>query len=94
LLSSRIIPPKVPFLYLIIEQGFIEAEGEFYLVRKSPNRIVHGFGLGLCPYNQILDQCIRETLHISTKTKVKQNNHILETTNSRAIENVIEYFDK
>ena len=25
--------------------GFIEAEGSFYLVSKTPTRIVHGFGL-------------------------------------------------
>lgn len=73
--------------------GFIEAEGSFYLVKKDSNRIVHGFGL-----TQKLDKIVLESigilLHISTKVKYKDlyNHYILDTTNSRAIENIIEYF--
>jgi len=73
--------------------GFIEAEGSFYLVSKESTRIVHGFGL-----TQKLDSVVLEgikfILHISTdvKFKSKYNHYILDTTNSRAIENIIEYF--
>ena len=73
--------------------GFIEAEGSFYLVSKDPTRIVHGFGL-----TQKLDSIVLEgiklTLHIPTvvKFRAKHNFYLLDTTNSRAIENIIEYF--
>jgi LAGLIDADG DNA endonuclease family protein len=75
--------------------GFIEAEGSFYLVlrTKDPTRIVHGFGL-----TQKLDSIVLEgiklTLHLPTavKFRAKHNFYHLDTTNSRAIENIIEYF--
>jgi len=73
--------------------GFIEAEGSFYLTKKSPNRIVHGFGL-----TQKLDKVILEaiaiTLHIKNSVKFKELHgyYILDTTNSRAIENIIAFF--
>jgi len=73
--------------------GFIEAEGSFYLTNKDENRIVHGFGL-----TQKLDKIVLESigilLHISTKVRYKElyDHYILDTTNSRAIENIIEYF--
>lgn len=74
--------------------GFIEAEGSFYLVSKDYLRIVHGFGL-----TQKLDcvilQAIGLILHIPTKVKFKSNHnyYILDTTNSRAIKNIIDYFE-
>lgn len=73
--------------------GFIEAEGSFYLVSKDCTRIVHGFGL-----TQKLDSLVLEAigliLHIPTKVifKSKYNHYVLDTTNSRAIENIIKYF--
>jgi len=73
--------------------GFIEAEGSFYLVSKDLIRIVHGFGI-----TQKLDSVVLEaiglTLHIPTKVKFKSkhNHYALDTTNSRAIENIIKYF--
>jgi len=73
--------------------GFVEAEGSFYLVSKDANRIIHGFGI-----TQKLDgvvlEAIRHILHISTKVvyKEKYNHYMLDTTNSRAILNVSEYF--
>ena len=73
--------------------GFIEAEGSFYLVSKDSTRIVHGFGI-----TQKLDSVVLEgiklILHIPTtvKFKSKYNHYILDTTNSRAVENIIEYF--
>lgn len=74
--------------------GFIEAEGSFYLTKKDQNRIVHGFGL-----TQNIDKVVLESigilLHISTKVRYKElyGHYILDTTNSRAIENIIEYFN-
>jgi len=73
--------------------GFVEAEGSFYLVSKDTNRIVHGFGI-----TQKLDivvlEAIRHILHISTQVvyKEKYNHYMLDTTNSRGINNVSEYF--
>jgi hypothetical protein len=73
--------------------GFIEAEGSFYLTFHDSSRIVHGFGL-----TQKLDSIVLESigliLHIpnSVKYKEMQNYYILDTTNSRAIENIIYYF--
>jgi Cytochrome C and Quinol oxidase polypeptide I/LAGLIDADG endonuclease len=73
--------------------GFIEAEGSFYLVSKSSNRIVHGFGITQ-KLDRIVLEAIRQFLHISTKVvyKEKYNYYILDTTNSRAIENISKYF--
>ena len=73
--------------------GFIEAEGSFYLTSKDPNRIVHGFGL-----TQKLDKVVLKAigllLHISNPVRFKEiyNHYILDTTNSRAIQNIIDYF--
>lgn len=73
--------------------GFIEAEGSFYLVTKDANRIVHGFGITQ-KLDRIVLEGIRHILHISTKVvyKEKYNHHMIDTTNSRAIKNVSEYF--
>jgi hypothetical protein len=73
--------------------GFIEAEGSFYLVTKESTRIAHGFGLTQ-KLDSIVLQGIGLILHIPTnvKFKSKYNHYILDTTNSRAIENIINYF--
>lgn len=74
--------------------GFIEAEGSFYLTKKDSVRIVHGFGL-----TQKLDKIVLEgiglMLHINNPVRYKElhNHYILDTTNSRAIENIIEFFN-
>jgi len=75
--------------------GFIEAEGSFYLVSKDRTRIVHGFGVSQKLDPIVLESIIR-ILHIPTavKLKPKHNYYLLDTTNSRAIENIIEYFYK
>ena len=54
---------------------------------------MHGFGLTQKLDNVVLDG-IRFILHIPTKVKFKSkhNYYILDTTNSRAIENIISYF--
>lgn len=73
--------------------GFVEAEGSFYLVKKDSNRIVHGFGITQ-KLDRIVLEGIRHILHISTKVvyKNKYNHYMIDTTNSRAIQNIIEYF--
>lgn len=74
--------------------GFIEAaEGCFYLTNKDSKRIVHGFGL-----TQKLDKIVLEgiaiILHIKNHVRFRElhNYYILDTTNSRAIENIIVFF--
>lgn len=73
--------------------GFLEAEGSFYLVSKDSTRIVHGFGLTQKLDRIVLDS-IKHILHISSSVKYKEkhNYYILDTTNSRAIKNIINYF--
>jgi LAGLIDADG endonuclease len=71
--------------------GFTEAEGSFYIVKKDSLRLVHAFEI-----TQKLDiivlQSISMILGISVKKKKKHNTVI--TTNSRAINNIIEYYNK
>lgn len=73
--------------------GFIEAEGSFYLTKKDSNRIVHGFGLTQ-KLDKIVLQGIGLMLHINKPVIYKEiyNHYILDTTNSRAIENIIVFF--
>jgi len=73
--------------------GFVEAEGSFFLVRKDQNRIVHGFGISQ-KLDKVVLEGIRHILHISTKViyKEKYNYYMIDTTNSRAIKNISEYF--
>ena len=73
--------------------GFVEAEGSFYLVSKDSNRIVHGFGITQ-KLDRVVLEGIRHILHISTKVvyKEKHNYYMLDTTNSRAIKNISDYF--
>ncbi|MBJ6361999.1 hypothetical protein JFN88_12055, partial [Paenibacillus sp. MAHUQ-46] len=72
--------------------GFIEAEGSFYITKKEKNRFVHGFGITQKRDSHVLEN-IRKILHISTKVKYnKYQFYSLDTTNSRAIENIIQYF--
>lgn len=73
--------------------GFIEAEGSFYLTTKDSNRIVHGFGLTQ-KLDKIVLEAIGNILHIKNPVRYKElyNHYILDTTNSRAIENIIHFF--
>src|ERR1700709_830647 len=73
--------------------GFVEAEGSFYLVSKDANRIVHAFGISQ-KLDKIVLEGIRYVLHISTKVvfKEKHNYYMLDTTNSRAISNISDFF--
>jgi LAGLIDADG endonuclease len=72
--------------------GFTEADGSFYLVAKSSNRLVHAFEI-----TQKLDKivliAIKYVLGISTKVKEAKSGYFsIGTTNSRAIENIIKYY--
>jgi hypothetical protein len=72
--------------------GFTEAEGNFYLVNKSKNIIVHAFEI-----TQKLDKIvlisIKHILHISTNVQYnKTGYHTIFTTNSRAIDNIIKFY--
>ena len=74
--------------------GFTEAEGSFYLVNKTKDRIVHGFEI-----TQKLDEivliAIKYLLHIKAKVQFKKAGYYsISTTNSRSIENIIYYFQK
>lgn len=73
--------------------GFVEAEGSFYLTSKQSSRIVHGFGLTQ-KLDKIVLQAMGLILHIPNSVRFKEiyNHYILDTTNSRAIENIIAYF--
>jgi L-rhamnose isomerase len=74
--------------------GFIEAEGSFYLVSKDKTRIVHGFGISQ-KLDSIVLYGIRRILHISTAVIFKsKHNYYINTTNARAIENIIQYLHK
>ncbi|RYE15252.1 MAG: hypothetical protein EOP34_03935 [Rickettsiales bacterium] len=73
--------------------GFIEGEGSFYLVNKDKNRIAHGFGMSQ-KLDFIVLECIKTLLHIKTSVIYKENHNyfMLDTTNSKAVENIIKYF--
>lgn len=82
---------KIPTKSWII--GFVEAEGSFFLVRKDSTRVVHSFAI-----TQKLDYHILNQLKdlFGIKAKIKENtvnsSFLLETTNSRNIEYLIDYF--
>jgi hypothetical protein len=72
--------------------GFTEAEGSFYLVAKSENRLVHAFEITQ-KLDLIVLLAIKNILGIKTNVMVKKSNYFsLVTTNSRAIENIIDYY--
>lgn len=70
--------------------GFTEAKGSFYLINSSKDKIVHKFKIIkiLCP---IVLYAIERILGI--KTNFKKSSNTIETTNSRAIQNIIKYFN-
>lgn len=69
--------------------GFTEAEGSFYIVKKDITRLVHGFEITQKLDIIVLDSIAR-ILGISV-TKKKTYNRVV-TTNSRAINNIIDYY--
>jgi hypothetical protein len=70
--------------------GFTEAEGSFYLVNKSKDRIVHGFEI-----TQKLDLIVLSAIGyiLGIKTSNKKTYFTVVTTNSRSIENIIKYYN-
>ncbi len=70
--------------------GFTEAEGSFYLVNKSKDRIVHGFEI-----TQKLDLIVLSAIGyiLGIKTSSKKTHYTVVTTNSRSIENIIKYYN-
>jgi len=70
--------------------GFTEAEGSFYLVNKTKDRIVHGFEI-----TQKLDLIVLSAIGyiLGIKTYSKETYHTVVTTNSRSIENIIKYYN-
>jgi len=75
--------------------GFTEAEGSFYLVAKSESRLVHAFEITQSRkrIDYIVLLAIKYLLGIKTKVSFKKANYFsLVTTNSRAIENIINFY--
>ena len=73
--------------------GFTEAEGSFYLeggATKTKDRIVHGFEI-----TQKLDLIVLKAIGciLGIKTRSKNTHFTVVTTNSRAIENIIKYYN-
>ena len=71
--------------------GFIEAEGSFYLTIKDKSRIVHGFGLTQ-KFDYIVLLSMKLILKIPSSVRKKSNCWILDTTNYKNIEYLINYF--
>ena len=69
--------------------GFTEAEGSFYLVTKSLNRIVHGFEI-----TQKLDKIVLDAigLILGISVTTKKTYFTVGTTNSKSIFNIISYY--
>lgn len=75
--------------------GFIEVKGSFYYTTKNKNtgRIVHGFGI-----TQKLDKWLLEEISriLNFKNKIQYNKiqefYKIDTTNSRTIKFIIDYF--
>lgn len=71
--------------------GFTEAEGSFYIVKKDINRYTHAFGI-----TQKLDiivlYSIKLILNIPSSIRDRKKFYIIETTNTKNIEFIIDYF--
>lgn len=69
--------------------GFTEAKGSFYLVNKTDCRIVHGFEI-----THKLDLIVLSAIGyiLGIKTYSKNTHFTVVTTNSRSIENIINYY--
>jgi len=73
--------------------GFTEAEASFYLVIKTKTRIVHGFEITQ-KLDKIVLVAIKYILGIATQVQNKKAGYFsLVTTNSRAIENIIKFYN-
>jgi len=74
--------------------GFNEAEGSFYLVKKTSNRIVHGAGWIQKDEKTLLEQ-MRQRWGIYAKIKLHclKKCYMLDTTASSAVETLIPFFE-
>jgi hypothetical protein len=91
ILNNPIIT-RIPTKSWII--GFIEAEGSFFITKKDEGHYVHGFGLTQKHDKQLLI-LLKEIFKINANIKKEgpnSNYWLLETTNSRVIEYLIDYF--
>nr|QBM09693.1 hypothetical protein [Dactylella sp.] len=70
--------------------GFTEAEGSFYLVSKDSTRIVHAFEI-----TQKLDPIVLKSIAyiLGINISKKKTYYTAVTTNSRAISNIIDYYN-
>jgi hypothetical protein len=70
--------------------GFTEAEGSFYLVSKDSTRIVHAFEI-----TQKLDPIVLKAIAfiLGINVSKKKFHYTVVTTNSRAISNIIDYYN-
>lgn len=72
--------------------GFIEAEGSFYLVLKSQNRLAHGFGITQ-KKDEIVLQGIKKILKIEANVKWnKKGFYSVDSTNSKSLKWIKDYF--
>jgi hypothetical protein len=71
--------------------GFTEAEGSFYIVKKTPKQLVHGFEI-----TQKKDQIVLKSIALIFNIKVMQKKTYLTavTTNSKSIKNIVDYYFK
>lgn len=72
--------------------GFVEAEGSFFIVKKDAKHYVHAFGITQKGELRLLEQ-LKVVFGIVTQIKLGKNKaHLLETTNSRCIKSLVDYF--
>jgi hypothetical protein len=69
--------------------GFTEAEGSFYILKKDAKRLVHAFEITQ-KLDVIVLQCIGHILGIAVVKKKTYKTVV--TTNSRAINNITNYY--
>lgn len=69
--------------------GFTEAQSSFYLVKKDAGRMVHAFEI-----TQKLDLIVGVAISriLGIRVYIKNSYNTVVTTNSRAIENIIKYY--
>lgn len=73
--------------------GFVEAEGSFYIVKKGPNRLVHGFEITQKLDKHVLD-AISLILEIKTGVKCKKTHFTVVTCRIETVQFLISYFFK
>nr|YP_002122388.1 putative endonuclease [Candida neerlandica]ABX89439.1 putative endonuclease [Candida neerlandica] len=71
--------------------GFIEAKGRF-IINKDRDRYIHIFSIS--SLDPIIIYSIKYIFHINAKVKHKEIFNMIETANSRNINNIIRYFIK